>query len=88
VNLTEVYSRKVEGKTITLSASGWTYQNTFVLYDYETGSLWYPLEGTEGLTCINGFYADIKLKEIASSRILGNEWIEDHPGSQFLKKNQ
>jgi hypothetical protein len=87
-NLTAVYDRKIDGTTLTLSASGWTYRNTFVLYDYETESLWYPLEGTEGLTCISGFYADKKLKELTSSKIRWNEWVKDHPKSSFLQKKQ
>jgi hypothetical protein len=35
-----VYSREIDGKTLTLSASGWTYDRLFVLYDYETESIW------------------------------------------------
>ena len=32
---------------MTFSASGWTYRNPFVLYDYETESMWYHLPGDE-----------------------------------------
>ncbi len=49
-----MYSRKIDGQTLTLAPSGWTYRRTFVLYDYETETLWYPLPGTEGLTGIAG----------------------------------
>ena len=62
-----MYSREIDGKILTLSASGWTYRNTFVLWDYETESLWYHLEGDSGLTCISGFYADRKLPEFQST---------------------
>ena len=30
-NLTAVYSREIDGQTLTLAPSGWTYNNTFVL---------------------------------------------------------
>jgi hypothetical protein len=42
-----VYSREIDGKILTLTASGWTYGDnpsisTFVLVDKETESLWFP----------------------------------------------
>ncbi|RMG42134.1 MAG: DUF3179 domain-containing protein [Methanobacteriota archaeon] len=86
VLLTAVYSRKVDGAILTLSATGWLYDNTFVLYDLETESLWYHLEGEQALTCIQGFYADKKLPELPSYFIRWPRWIENHPNSKFLKK--
>jgi hypothetical protein len=67
-----VYSREIDGDTLTLSASGWTYDWTFVLYDYETESIWYHVDGTEGLTCVGGFYADHKLAELNSTKTRWN----------------
>ena len=43
-----MYSREIDGQILTLDPSGWTYHRTFVLYDYETETLWYPLPGTRG----------------------------------------
>lgn len=80
-----MYSRVIEGDTLTLSASGWTYNNTFVIYDYETESLWYHLSGTDGLTCISGNYADKKLIEFNSTQTRWNNWIINNPNSKFLK---
>ena len=40
-----MYSREIDGEILTLSAGGWTYGRTFVLFDYETESLWYHLQG-------------------------------------------
>ena len=81
-----MYSREIGDSVLTLSASGWTYRNTFVLYDRETESMWYHLEGTDGLTCISGFYADQKLEELPSVRTRWNEWVIDNPNSKFLIK--
>ena len=80
-----MYSRVIDDQILTLSASGWTYNNTFVLYDYETESLWYHLSGQDGLTCISGEFADRKLNELNSSTMRWNNWKELYPISKFLK---
>ena len=58
-----MYSRELDGKTLTLAPSGWTYgarerRSIFVLYDRETGSLWFPFGDGKGLTGISGPHAD------------------------------
>lgn len=80
-----MYSREVDGDVLTLSASGWTYDLTFVLYDHETESLWYHLEGEDGLTCIAGFYADTKLPEFQSTVTRWRTWKQMHPETKLLK---
>ncbi|RMG67514.1 MAG: DUF3179 domain-containing protein [Calditrichaeota bacterium] len=84
VRLTAVYSREIDGQILTLSASGWTYRNTFVLYDKETESLWYHLKGDDGLTCIAGKFADRKLPELNSVLTRWNTWVNSNPESKFL----
>jgi len=79
-----VYSRILSEKIITLSASGWTYKNTFVLYDYETESLWYHLPEESRLTCISGTYADRHLSEFKSIQIRWSEWVAINPETQIL----
>jgi hypothetical protein len=69
---------------LTLSASGWTYEFTFVLFDYETESLWYHLPGENGLRCISGFYADDKLIEYESTQIRWSDWLAMHHESLIL----
>ena len=64
-----------------MSAGGWTYNKTFVLYDYETESMWYPLEGTKGLRCISGPLADKVLGEFPSVHLRWSHWLKDHPQS-------
>jgi len=80
-----VYSREIDGEILTLSASGWTYRRTFVLYDYETESMWYHLQGDDGLTCISGVYADRRLPELKSTVSRWSKWKADFPDSEFLK---
>jgi hypothetical protein len=79
-----VYSRSIDGNVLTLSASGWTYDNTFVLYDYETGSLWYPLDGKPGLTCVGGVYADRFLPELSAVRLRWSQWVRMEPRTKFM----
>jgi hypothetical protein len=87
-----VYSRELAGlktssgqdSVLTLAASGWTYDFTFVLYDFETESLWYHLEGEDGLTCISGVHADRKLGEFPSTKTRWNIWKKDNPETLFL----
>ena len=79
-----MYSREIDGNILNLSASGWTYRSTFVLYDFETESIWYHLSGTNGLTCISGQYADRKLNEFPSARSRWSDWVAANPNSGFL----
>jgi len=80
-----VYSREIDGEILTLSASGWTYNNTFILFDYETESMWYHLSGTDGLTCISGTYADRVLPEFSSTLTRWSNWKSLNPNSKYLK---
>jgi hypothetical protein len=82
--LTAVSSRQIDDRILTLSASGWTYFTTFVLYDYETESLWFPLTGAGELTCVSGTYADRVLGERNSVRTEWYLWKQMHPGSLFM----
>jgi len=78
-----VYSRTLNGKTLTLAPSGWTYKNTFVLYDKETMSLWYPERN--GLRGIAGEYFQMFLPQFKSSDTEWGEWVEEHPKTKVIK---
>ena len=80
-----MYSRElVGGRILTLAASGWLYENTFVLYDFETHSLWYPLPGTDGLTCIGGVLAGKKLDELIATQPRWNIWNNIYKDTYLL----
>jgi hypothetical protein len=78
-----VYSREIDGRSLTLVPSGWTYKRTFVLYDKETGSLWFPDD--EGLLAIQGEYFQQRLPKVLSEDTLWSEWVEEYPESKILK---
>jgi hypothetical protein len=67
---------------LTLAPSGWTYENVFVLYDRETGSLWYPYE--KGLGGIQGDYAGERLPELPSADTRWKKWKQNHPDSLIV----
>ncbi len=78
-----MYSREIDGRTLTIIPAGWTYKSTFVLYDKETGSLWYPYR--KGLMGIQGEYFKKWLPKISSKDTKVNKWIKNHPDSKILK---
>lgn len=80
-----MYSRELDGKPLTLAASGWTYNRTFVLYDKETETLWYPFPDTNGLTAIAGPLEGKFLPTLPSTRASFREWHEIHPDTKFME---
>jgi hypothetical protein len=84
VDMAAVYSRVADGDVVTLSASGWTYDRLFVLYDFETESLWYRLPGTNGLTCVAGHYEGLELPEVVSAVEPWNAWRASFPNTKVL----
>jgi hypothetical protein len=78
-----VYSRSIDGQTLTIVPSGWTYKNTFVLYDRETGTLWYPYR--KGLKGIQGKYFKRWLPKIKSKDTKWKNWIKKYPHTRILK---
>ena len=83
MNLAAVYSRELDGKTLTLAPSGWTYDFTFVLYDKETGSLWYPYK--KGLMGIQGIHFQRWLPILPSEDTRWQRWKARHPDSLILE---
>jgi len=86
-DLAAVYSRTVDGEVLTLGASGWTYDRLFVLYDYETESLWYHLPGTNALACVSGPYEGRELPELVSVVEPWNRWKLSFPNTKILQSN-
>jgi hypothetical protein len=59
--------------------SGFTF---FLLYDRETGSLWYP--NKDGLLGIQGVYFERKLPKLSSDDTHWREWQIRHPDSKIM----
>jgi len=78
------YVRTTDGRTLTLSASGWLYEDQTVLYDRDTESLWYGLDGEPGLTCINGEFLDNILAAVPVTRTSWGSWLAMHPQTRVM----
>lgn len=78
-----MYSRQIDGQTLTLAPSGWTYGRTFVLYDRETETLWFPDD--KGLLGIQGHYFQRRLPRLDSEDTSWSDWQEKHPQSLIMK---
>ena len=77
-----MYGREIDGQRLTLAPSGWTYDRTFVLYDKQTGSLWYPDD--EGLVGIQGVYFNRRLPKLPHEDTQWRAWVGRHPHSHLL----
>jgi len=71
-------------RVLTLGASGWTYRNTFVLFDRETDSLWYPFDD-EGLRGISGPLADRLLPAWPSFDGTWARFRDDHEAARLMR---
>jgi len=84
-----VYNRTLDGETLTIAASGWTWHQIFVLQDYETGSLWFPglsfPGGTDFLLCVAGPHQGRQLPAEWSTRTRWKSWVSAYPGTLLMK---
>ena len=78
-----MYSRTIDDQSLTIVPAGWTYEDTFVLYDRETETLWYPYK--KGLKGIQGKYFDRWLPKIGSDDTSWGKWYKKYPNSKILK---
>jgi hypothetical protein len=78
------YLRTTDGTGLTLSASGWLYDDRTVFFDYESGSLWYAFPDSPVLTCINGAFLGNELASFAVSREQWPQWLSSHPATLVL----
>ena len=81
-----MYSRTIDDQVLTFTTSGFTYQSQHVLYDMETGGLWFHLWESNDLTCISGPYAGRKMAGLESMYGPFLFWKERHPETLYLKR--
>lgn len=80
-------SRQVDDEILTLAPSGWTYDRTFVLYDHQTESMWYPVQNEQSqhqFSGISGQYAGRKLDPLPGEIMPWNEWVILHPETKLM----
>lgn len=77
-----MYSRQVEGQTLTFGVSGKLIRNTLVMYDRETDSLWGQIIGE----AVDGPLVGTKLEFLPSIHTSWADWKAQHPDTQVLVK--
>lgn len=76
-----VFSRQVDGKTLTFGVSGMLWRNALVMFDRETKSLWSHITGE----CLDGKLKDKRLERLAAiPKVTWREWKRQHPDSKVL----
>ena len=81
-----MYSREIDDEVLLITTSGFTYFSQHVLYDENTGSLWFHMGGTNDLTCIAGRYEGRILRGVRDF-MTGpwHIWKYSFPGTKYLK---
>ncbi len=76
-----VFSRTVDGKTLTFGVSGMLWRNALVMFDRETKSLWSHITGE----CLDGKLKGKRLQRLAAiPKVTWREWKRQHPDSKVL----
>jgi hypothetical protein len=94
-DLTAVYSRRYCGKELTFAVSGYTYLDediadaleSFVLWDRDTESLWWPI--TE--KSVSGMFRGESMERYDESKWIEMRWgevKENYPSAIVMKDNQ
>jgi hypothetical protein len=86
-----VYGRLLDGQPLTLAASGWTWQDTFVLWDHETGSVWFGGSGPAGwdhLVCIEGPLQGRRLQQLDLHRTFWRHWYASNPETKLMRRRR
>jgi hypothetical protein len=77
-------TRRLDADTLTLSASGWVYEDESVLFDYETESMWYRLGDDGTLTCIAGAHFQAVLPAVPATLTPWSAWRSAHPATRLM----
>ena len=75
-----MYSRVLDGRTLTFGHEGILYRNSFIMYDKQTGSLWVHTTGQ----AIKGRLKGSQLEFIPSLVTTWGRWKKDHPDTTVL----
>ena len=76
-----MYSRQVNGRTLTFGVSGKLWKNALIMYDRETDTLWSHLTGEAVYGPLEGETLDMLS---AVPRVKWKDWHAQHPDTQVL----
>lgn len=84
MSLSVVYGREFDGTVTTFGTTGYTFKNTFVLYDRSTSSVWYPLSSGR-FDAIGGQLRGRTIPFLAQpEKTTLKEWLTKYPDSDVL----
>jgi len=75
-----VFSRDVNGESLTFGNTSALYQSDLVMYDHQTGSYWFQVAGEAVVGTLTG----TRLKLLPSATMPWGEWKTLHPGTMLL----
>ena len=75
-----MYERELEGRVLRFGHAGMLYQNSFMMYDHQTGSIWIHVTGE----AFHGPLKGKKLKFMPSTVTTWEKWKERYPHSLVL----
>jgi hypothetical protein len=75
-----VFSRVVNGETLTFGNTSALYQSDLVMYDHQTGSYWFQVAGE----AVVGTMTGTRLKLLPSATMSWGEWKALHPDTKLL----
>ncbi len=79
-----MYGRTKEGKIDEFGVSGYVYENTFIVFDRRTESLWYPFDDVKW-TAISGPRQGETIPFITEAPVVTlGQWREKHPKTVVL----
>ncbi len=79
-----MYSRRVDGQTLDFGNTSALIENSLVMFDHQTGSYWYQVNGT----AIVGELTGRALEPLASVTVPWGTWRAEHPDTKILKREQ
>ncbi|MEQ9618016.1 MAG: DUF3179 domain-containing protein [Deltaproteobacteria bacterium] len=80
---TLIFSREIDGRTLSFGISGLLYQSDVLFYDHQTESLWSQLE----MKAVSGKMAGTEFDILPSTLATWGEWKEKHPGTLVLSRD-
>jgi len=75
-----VYARRVKGEVLDFGHRGWLYEESFLVYDTKTDSLWVQATGE----AVHGPYKGTRLKRLPATQTTWGQWRSRHPGTLVL----
>ena len=78
-----MYARSVGGRVLDFGHRGWLYEESFVMYDYQTDSLWVQATGE----AIHGQYRGSRLSRLPATQSTWQTWRDLHPETRALARS-